>query len=178
MEVVVVVLNLAYLLLILKEVRFGWCFGIAGSALFVYANIRQQLFMDALLNSYYVLAGFYGFYKWKKDTTDIAVRQWGNAKTMLAVFLCSASGLGMGWLFAQKTGSNWSLADGVVTLLSFLATWMTARKYLENWLVWLVANPLAMVLYYYKGGILYPLLFAFYTILAAMGYYSWRKQVV
>jgi nicotinamide mononucleotide transporter len=67
--------------------------------------------------------------------------------------------------------------DAVSTSLSIVATWMLARKILENWLLWIVADLISTGLYIYKG--LWPttVLFLVYTVLAVVGYFQWKRSL-
>jgi nicotinamide mononucleotide transporter len=87
-----------------------------------------------------------------------------------------------GTLLGHYTNNSLPYLDAGVTVLSFLATWMAARKYIENWILWLVADPLAVVLYsvkYYPAERwwLYPALFLVYSVMAAYGYFIWKKDL-
>ncbi|MBP7369558.1 MAG: nicotinamide mononucleotide transporter, partial [Paludibacteraceae bacterium] len=63
------------------------------------------------------------------------------------------------------------------TALSIVATWMLAKKLLENWLLWIVADAVSTGLYIYRG--LYPtaILFTVYTLMAVLGYFQWKKSM-
>jgi nicotinamide mononucleotide transporter len=52
---------------------------------------------------------------------------------------------------------------------------MLAKKFIENWLVWIVADAICVGLYIYKD--LYPtsVLNVIYTIMAGVGYWQWKK---
>jgi nicotinamide mononucleotide transporter len=60
-------------------------------------------------------------------------------------------------------------------IFSGIATWMMAKKILENWLYWMVVDSTAAVLYYKSGYLATIVLFILYVILAFYGYASWRK---
>jgi nicotinamide mononucleotide transporter len=66
--------------------------------------------------------------------------------------------------------------DAFTTSLGIVATWMIARKILENWIVWIIADIVCIGLFYYRG--LYPsiLLFLVYTFLAVFGYFEWKNE--
>lgn len=179
LEIVVVVLGLLYIVLIAMEVRAGWIAGVMGSALFVVSNIYQHLYMDMVLNSYYVVAGIYGWYIWGRKDHGTTLPVANIPKPLLGVLLAGSAVLtvAFGYGLSQFTNNSLPYLDAGVTILSLLATWMSTRKYIENWLLWLVADPLAIILYYYKGGVFYPMLFAIYTGMAAYGYLSWRKHM-
>jgi len=80
-------------------------------------------------------------------------------------------------VLAKFTDSTIPKADSLVGMLSVIGTWMLARKYIENWLVWIVADGIATSLFFYKG--LYPtaVLFIIYTVMAVVGYQQWKKSI-
>ncbi|PLW99338.1 MAG: nicotinamide riboside transporter PnuC, partial [Marinilabiliales bacterium] len=80
------------------------------------------------------------------------------------------------FILFRYTDSPVPIGDSFTTALSIVATWMLARKILEQWLLWIVINAVSLGLYIYKG--LYPtsILFVFYTILAIVGYYKWKSE--
>ena len=184
LELTVVVLGLIYLILIMLEQRIGWIFGTVGSVLFVISNIRQHLYMDTILNSYYVLMGIYGWFIWGQPGRAEGTPVTRIDMKLLAVLLLGTAVLtaGFGTVLSRYTNNSLPYLDAGVTILSFLATWMAARKYIENWILWLVADPLAVVLYsvkYYPAERwwLYPALFLVYSVMAAYGHYVWKKDL-
>ncbi len=179
LEVLVTLLGLLYIILIALEVRLGWIVGVIGSALFVASNLQQRLYMDMVLNSYYVLAGIYGWLAWGKHAHEKKLRVSNIPRKLLLGLLsgCLLLTLCFGYGLSHFTNNSLPYLDAGVTILSFLATWMSTRKYIENWLIWLVADPLAIILYYYKGAPMYAVLFAIYSGMALYGYISWRKDL-
>jgi len=67
--------------------------------------------------------------------------------------------------------------DSTTTVLSFTAMWMTARKYLESWIVWLVIDILLAGIYFYKGIFPYAFLYTIYIGLAVAGWMRWSRSV-
>jgi nicotinamide mononucleotide transporter len=68
-------------------------------------------------------------------------------------------------------------ADSSITVLSLAAMWMTARKLIENWMVWLAVDVLATTVYLKKGINLYALLYFVYTGMAIAGWIAWKKDL-
>jgi nicotinamide mononucleotide transporter len=81
------------------------------------------------------------------------------------------------WILLEFTNSDLPYWDSFTTSLSFVATWMLARKKLENWLIWIVVDAVSVGIYIYKE--LYPtaVLFLFLTVLAYVGYLRWQKDM-
>jgi nicotinamide mononucleotide transporter len=67
--------------------------------------------------------------------------------------------------------------DTLTTSFSIVATWMLARKYIENWLIWIFVDFVSIGLYIYKS--LWPtvVLFVVYTVLAFVGYVEWKNDL-
>ena len=65
-----VLFGVIYVLLAARGNVWCWPAGIISSALYIYINIYHRLFQDAILQTYYVAAGFYGWWLWKNPTKD------------------------------------------------------------------------------------------------------------
>ncbi|MDO9339748.1 MAG: nicotinamide riboside transporter PnuC [Bacteroidales bacterium] len=67
--------------------------------------------------------------------------------------------------------------DSFITSLSIVATWMLARKIYEHWLLWIVVNSVAVVLFLSRG--LYPtvILYVVYGIMSFIGLTAWKKTI-
>lgn len=79
--------------------------------------------------------------------------------------------LGLNYL----TDSTVPVADAFTTAMSIVGMWMLARKYLEQWMVWIAVDAVCVGLYIYKGIYFYAALYLIYTIIAFFGYRKWRR---
>jgi nicotinamide mononucleotide transporter len=75
------------------------------------------------------------------------------------------------------TNSDVPLADGFLTSLSILATFYTAKKIIQNWLIWIIADVLYTVLFFYKELYITALLYLILVVLAIYGLIQWKKQI-
>jgi nicotinamide mononucleotide transporter len=61
-----------------------------------------------------------------------------------------------------QTDASLPYLDSSLTAISLIASWMIAKKYLENWILWIAANLVYIGMYYVKDlhgtSILYALL--------------------
>ena len=69
------------------------------------------------------------------------------------------------------------MCDSFTTALSMVALWALAQKYAEQWLLWLVVDAVCTVLYIYKQIPFTACLYAFYTVMAVLGYRQWLKKI-
>ena len=68
------------------------------------------------------------------------------------------------------------MTDSFTTALSVIAMWALAKKYVEQWLLWLVVDAVCTVLYVYKGIPFKAAIYGLYTIVAVAGYLKWKKM--
>jgi nicotinamide mononucleotide transporter len=179
-EIVSVLFGVAYLLLAARESIWCWPMGIIGSALGVWLFINAKIYAEAFLFSYYVIMGVYGWYAWaegRKSKGEFEVTTW-PARTHLLVLVSGyvlTFGLAMG--LDKFTDAEMPLLDSFTTIFSFIATWMVARRVLENWVYWIAIDALTVYLYLSRDLEWYALLSLVYTVLAFYGYFHWRKSL-
>ena len=82
----------------------------------------------------------------------------------------------LGFLFA-KIGNSYSYFDAGITVFSFIATWMTAKKILQNWLYWIVIDLVAATVYFAKDLRATSALYVLFAIVALYGYREWQKNL-
>ncbi|HDZ41440.1 MAG TPA: nicotinamide riboside transporter PnuC [Bacteroidetes bacterium] len=174
--------GILYVVLEIRQSIWLWPVGLITSGVYIWVFFSSKFYADMGLQTYYVLISIYGWYWWLKGgkkyereslpVTRVCTRM---AAVLLIVFIILFAGI---WYILDKhTDSPLPLGDAFTTALSVVATWMLARKIIEHWLLWLVADLVSMGLYIYKG--LYPtvILFAVYTMMAVIGYREWRKSL-
>lgn len=171
-----------YVLLALRENVWCWSFGILSSALSVYVYFTQLLWYEAALNLFYIAIGIYGWVKWNQRNTEAINNRIVKINLPKLIYIVSGGVCGsilLGYISHRYTSSTLPYADAFITSFSIIATWMTARKILENWILWIIIDGFAAGVYIFKGPELYlfAVLFAFYTIMSIAGYLSWRKKI-
>jgi nicotinamide mononucleotide transporter len=75
------------------------------------------------------------------------------------------------------TDSNVPWWDSFTTALSIVGMWMLARKWLEQWISWILVDAVSCGLYIYKGVYFYAGLYGLYTIIAIFGYLEWKRKM-
>ena len=78
------------------------------------------------------------------------------------------------YILTGYTDSTVPWADAFTTALSIVAMWMLARKYLEQWLVWIAADVACAALYAYKGLWFTGGLYLAYAVIAVFGFRKWK----
>ncbi len=158
----------------------GWFFGIINSILYTYVFWQVQLYADMSLQAYYFITSIYGWWMWLyggKRHDGVSVSNTPRALYLLFAFLFFGGTMLWGYLLGNFTNASLSYLDSALTIASLIAQWMMARKYIENWLIWIVADVFYTGLYWYKGLELTSILYLVFTLLAISGYYQWKRDI-
>lgn len=163
--------------LTVKENIWNWPVGIANSAFYVIVFAHARLFADSSLNVLYVVLGFLGWYWWLRggqNRTALRVgRVNGSSAAMLAVVGVIAT-FGM-TRFLYSVNDSAPFLDALTTVLSLIAEFMLARKFLENWYVWITADVIYIGLYTYRSLYLTAVLYAIFLAMCIAGWVRWRR---
>lgn len=184
-EICSVVSGLLYIILMIRQNIWCWIFGIISSGLYILSCFHAKIYLEAGLNFYYVVVGFYGWHHWlqkgkkqenKQEPAQIPVTEWKIIAHAVNLTICVILTLILGRIMHQMTDSVRPYFDATVTVFAFSATILEARKILSAWIYWFFINGAAMILMIDRGMPIYALLSAVTTILCVKGYSDWRKS--
>ncbi|NVK03253.1 MAG: nicotinamide mononucleotide transporter [Flavobacteriia bacterium] len=173
------ILNLAFLILLIRRSVYCWPFGILGSGISIVAYIDAGLYSEAILYGFYVLIGIYGWYQWDKHSDShkqIKPIQWGIKQHLIAIAVAFAGMLGLGWFFSDAEGVSRPYEDAFSTSFAFVASYLEAKQVLSGWIYWIVLNGFSVWLNNDRGLVAFAFLAVINTIMSVYGYYSWIKS--
>ncbi|MEO7263626.1 MAG: nicotinamide riboside transporter PnuC [Ferruginibacter sp.] len=157
--------------------------GIIGVLLAAYVYLFQTnppLYADSLLNVYYFIMSVYGWYNWvqKKDGEhyDFPI-SWCSKKELAWGFgFFAVSYIIIYLILTRLTDSNTPILDSLVSSSALTAMWWMARRKIENWIAWIFSNLIAIPLNFYKGLMLFTLMYVLFLLMAWWGYTEWKKK--
>jgi len=175
-ESVAVVLAVAYLLLVIRQNIWCWlCAGLS-SAIYIWLFVVAKLYMESLLYAFYVGMAIYGWIIWRRSNDDqLTISIWSLNTHAVALLVISALATASGWYLENFTEAAYPYIDSLTTFAAIWATFLVARKVLENWWYWLVIDLVSIGIYWTRGLELTAVLFVFYVILIPIGMRQWRK---
>jgi nicotinamide mononucleotide transporter len=181
-EWLAVVLAFAYLVLAVRQNPWCWASAAVSSAIYLVLFARGGLIMQSALQVFYIAMAAYGWYAWRGGgdarAAPLAVSTWTPRTHSLAIGAALLATAVNGWLLAPAGGGAVPYVDALVAWVSVLATWMVARKVLENWLYWIVIDLVAAGLYWTQGFHATTALFLVYVAIAVRGFQAWRADLV
>ena len=183
------VVGLAYLWLEYKANIWLWLAGIIMPAIDLFLYFKAGLYADFGMAVYYCIAGIYGFLAWKffktsdkglggeSKAAERPITRFPGRLILPAVLVALLLWAAIGWILVNYTDSTVPVADAFTTALSIVALWALSRKYVEQWLIWLVVDLVCCVLYVRKGIPFKASIYGLYCVVAVLGYRKWLRTL-
>ncbi len=183
-EAAAVVFAIAYLLLAVRENILCWLFAFISTAIYTVLFWDVSLLMESALNVYYMVMAVYGYHQWTRGGSNgggephaLAIQLMTLRQHVLVIALIMVLTLVSGYLLGEHSSAAWPFVDSFTTWASVITTYLVTRKYLQNWLYWIVIDAVSVPLYIDRGLNLTALLFVAYIIIAVFGYLNWRNHL-
>ena len=186
-DMVGLVLGLVYLWLEFKASIWLWLASVVMPIVHGYLYWERGLYADFGMEVYYVLAAIYGYATWRwhssrssgkaEQSSEKPITRFPLRQVLPVTLIWLALWALIYWILITWTDSTVPLCDSFTTSLSMVAMWALAQKYVEQWLLWFVVDAVCTVLYIYKQIPFTAALYAFYTLIALLGYRQWLRKI-
>jgi nicotinamide mononucleotide transporter len=178
-ELVATVFGLACVWMYVRQSIWSWPTGLVQVMLFALVFYRARLYSDFLLHLVYVVLQIYGWYCWSargdaKPQLPITTLTLGP-RIMCGVIALTGS-LTLGFTMHRFTDASLPYWDASIAGMSLVAQYLLARKILENWLLWIAVDIVAIGVYLAKGLYLTTGLYAVFLVMATMGWMAWLNS--
>lgn len=180
LETVAVAAAIFYLLLAIRENIWCWAFAGISTAIYVYLFMTARLYMESALNVFYFAMAIYGFSVWYRGRTaehELPVSKWAipvHAYAVVAIVVLSVTS---GYLLDTRTDAAFPYIDSLTTWSAIWATFLVARKVLENWWYWLLIDIASIFIYWSRDLHLTALLFVVYVFMIPFGLLAWSRSM-
>ena len=175
-----------------------WVFptGIISTAIYVYILFKFGLLGDCMINFYYTAMSIYGWFLWSRSSEDnihveVETATQKDWKTSSVLFVASLILVTIIYYFKPYIDNNFSMSnvnlglyhldwanwlDIIVTAMFLVGMWLMAKRKIENWIFWIVADLISVPMYIYKGLGITSLQYFLFSILAIIGYLEWKNS--
>ena len=180
LEIVAVAISLATIGCNIREIHWGWPLAIVASLMYFTLFWHKRLYGNASLQIFFAVVSAWGWWQWLRPARGGAARLAISRLTargrLAMVVSCLVLWPAIGWFLHAYTDTEVAWWDAFPTAVSLVAQFLLARKYLENWVLWLVVDVVSVALYVHQGlwltAVLYGLLFAF----SLAGLRTWQRR--
>ncbi len=180
-ESVAVILAVLYLVLAVRQNIWCWLAAFASTGLFFYVFFNARLYMETALQVFYMVMAVYGWRQWRSGIQGgpgRSVTRWRWPSHVGAIALVLLASLISSQALGSYTDAALPFVDSLTTWGGVVATFMVARKVLENWLYWFVIDGLSIYLYVSRELYQTAVLFVVYLVLIVVGYRAWAASMV
>ncbi len=179
-ETLGVLAGLGYVVLAIRESVWCWPSGIVSAVAYVVVFQAARLPGQAALQAILAAICVYGWWSWRRGdaTASLVVVRGRPAALAVLGALTAAAALGLGVLLQRSTESVLPFWDAGILAASLTAQGMAARKWIENWLVWIGVNVVSIGLYLSQGLLQTTGLYVVYLVMAFVGYRAWKRSLV
>jgi nicotinamide mononucleotide transporter len=178
LELVSVGFAVAYLALAIPQSLWCWPAALISTAIWMVVSFDAKLYMDAGLQVFYFAMGIYGWLQWQRGGTGqagIGVHWWSPGTHAVVLGLIVLASLGSGFALSRSDAA-FPYLDSLTTVAAVVATFMVARKVIENWFYWFVIDSIYIYLYVERGLSYYAVLYAVYLVMIVFGFAAWRRS--
>ena len=177
LEIFAVIFAITYLILAVRQNILCWYAAFFSTAIYTFLYWDVSLYMESILNIYYLLMAIYGWVNWnnKKNKIDLPVKEWSLNIHFISIFIILFFTLASGFLL-NNTEAARPYLDSFTTWGSVFTTYMVTQKILSNWLYWIAINSVGIFLNFEKELYLTALLLFSYQVISILGFIKWRKS--
>jgi nicotinamide mononucleotide transporter len=156
--------------------------GMISTIIFVYLLFKWGLLGDMMINAYYFIMSFYGWYVWTRkvdatNVTPISKINFQEKKISIVIFFATLLFVFVVYKTFDKWTSWIAYADTITTAIFFVGMWLMAKRKIENWIFWIIGDVISIPLYFYKGLTFTSFQYLGFTFIAIFGYLAWKKNL-
>ena len=199
LDLLTTILGLAYIILEYRASVWLWAVGFAMQSLGIVLYYQKGLYADCGMEFYYLAMTVYGWWNWarrghrgrrseergarneergRRKEETLPIRHFPLRLALLWGIFTLVAWAALYLFLVTFTDSRVPVADSFTTALSFVGIWALARKYLEQWLIWIVVDVVTCGLYFYKEIPFKASLYGLYVVIAIAGYRKWKRMMV
>jgi nicotinamide mononucleotide transporter len=179
-EIIAVCSGITYIILAAKEKIACWLFAAISVLLYIYLTFTAKLYLESVLQFFYLYMAYYGFITWKKGTTTAHTAMPVTVKKInwhiLYIGISLGISISFGYVLTLYTDAASPYLDAFSSVFALGATWMQAKKLLENWVYWIAIDSVNVFLYSSRDLHLTSLLYALYVLLCLVALSAWYKS--
>ena len=181
LELVAFVLALVMVVLNMRVNPIAWPLAITSSLLYFALFWDSRLYGDASLQIFFAIVALWGWWQWLRGTqadgSALRVRVLNGRGRWWLIGALAVAWPATGLFLKTFTNTDVPWWDAFPTAASVVGQWLLGRKYIENWLAWIVVNVVSVGLFAYKGLWLTTLLYGLFFAMSFIGWQAWRRLV-
>lgn len=167
-----------------RENIWTWAASVVNVAAFFVLFYQVNLYSDMFLQVYFMVVTIFGWYNWRKPSAEMSIRKMSKKEIQIMLVSLVIGTVAIGYLMSQiheifpitfSEPAAYPYPDAFTTTASIIAMILLSRKQIENWLLWIAVDVVAVVLYTLKDILFVAVEYGIFLIICIFGYIHWRK---
>ncbi len=164
----------------------NYLFGVVNILLYAYVAWNAKYYGDVMLNLlYYFPTNIIGWFVWKKnideESNEVYKRKM-SVKQEILIAVLSIVGIFIYGYILKWLGGNLPIIDSMSTVLSVVAQILLIKRYMEQWIIWLVVDMVSVIMWiaaFFNGGesIAVLIMWMVYLANAVIMFIKWFKDI-
>jgi len=180
-EIIASFFAVIYIFSAAREQYISWWWSVISSLFWAYASfVYFRLYVDFILQIFYIGIAFVGMYHWQRDKNKrdvLPITRMSINQHLLVIVPGFCLAYIFGYIFAKYTSAASTYIDSLTTVFSVFNTFLLVRKKIENWIYWMIIDAVMAYLFFSRGGYYFAALYSFYVFMSIDGYLKWRKKL-
>jgi len=178
LEIFAVIISIIGVTLTIKRNMWCWVFNFFAFVLYAYLFFEFKLYGETILQLFFMVVNFYGFYYWlkgKQQDQEIRIEPIAVQTVILQMIIAAVGGGVFGLSLHYFTDAALPMLDSQLAAFSLLATYWTSRKHIATWVLWVFVDIVYVGMFMYKELFLTAALYAAFVGLAGFGWWQWEQ---
>ncbi|MBX3593980.1 MAG: nicotinamide riboside transporter PnuC [Sphingomonas sp.] len=177
-EIVASLLLLANIALVARRSIWNYPVGIAAVLLYASVFYGAKLYSDMLLQGLFLALNLYGWLNWARAralTGEVQVLTLGWTGRIAWIAGCAVATMAWGTLMHRFTDASLPWWDAAVAMTSIAAQILLSRRYLENWVLWILVDIVAVPLFAIRELWLTAGVYLVLLVVSGWGLIDWER---
>ena len=196
-EIIGAVICLFYIVSEYRADRWFWPFSLLMSAFYAVIDFTSGIYANGVICCYNFVMSIYGILVWrgiiqkrsedkggKRHISSCPRSYWWQIITvsvLLSVVLSWLLIILHDWLvgFVPEDMQNtlqYPVLDGISSALTIVGMLMLAHKWWQQWFLWMLVEPLMIVIYILTGNYASAVLYSVFEVFCILGVIKWKKE--
>ncbi|HEX8192009.1 MAG TPA: nicotinamide riboside transporter PnuC [Allosphingosinicella sp.] len=177
-EYTAAVLGLINVTLVVRRSLWNYPFALAMVTLYLFVFWEARLYSDALLQIFFFVLNLYGILNWmrsRREAGEVMVTVLGNRARLVWLVVTLAASLAWGYGMMRFTDAAAPIWDALIAGMSVSAQLLLARRKIENFVIWIAVDAIAVPVYWSRGLAPTAFLYLLFLGLAIAGLVTWWR---
>lgn len=179
-EVIGAAIGLAYIISEYRADRWFWPLSLLMSVFYIVIDFTSGIYANGAICCYNFVMSVYGLLVWRGivQSNGRTERPVGSCPVRFLPWIIAVVAVltvVLWWLLRTLGESQYPVLDGVSSALSIMAMWMLSQKYWQQWILWLIVEPIMITLFWLTGNYASAVLYVVFEVFCIMGIVRWRR---